>query len=55
MRSFHATIESGAESMCESLGLSNAQVEVGTLFLCLSLTPLAVCFLRLIFSAFGEQ
>lgn len=28
MRSFHATVEAGAESQCESLGFSSEQVEV---------------------------
>lgn len=28
MRSFHATVEAGEESQCESLGFSSEQVEV---------------------------
>lgn len=28
MRSFHATIEAGEDSVCESLGFTDAEVEV---------------------------
>lgn len=28
MRSFHATVEAGSDSSCESLGLTNEHVEV---------------------------
>lgn len=32
MRSFHATVEAGSDSSCESLGLTNEHVEVCNLF-----------------------
>ncbi|KAK9284748.1 hypothetical protein L1049_023925 [Liquidambar formosana] len=34
MRSFHPTVDSGAESLCESLGFSNTQVDAIQTFLC---------------------
>ncbi|KAI8552941.1 hypothetical protein RHMOL_Rhmol06G0306900 [Rhododendron molle] len=34
MRSFHATVEAGAESQCESLGFSSEQVEAMQIFFC---------------------
>lgn len=34
MRSFHATVDAGAESMCKSLGLSNDEVEAIEIFYC---------------------
>lgn len=53
MRSFHATVEAGADSSCESLGLTNEHVDVCYSFF--ANLNCSCCFvLFLLFMLFGR-